>query len=136
MQKGKAKILRGKFDRMKMKEGENIVQYSERIKKSVSAIRSIGGRITNEIVVSKVLITLLPIYAIRVSKILEMRCNPKNNITLDALMGRLSAFELDNFGNHAPTSRNFESAFKARLTLGRKGGNSKENRLIVKKKMK
>ena len=40
-------------------------------------------------------------------------------------MGRLTTFELDNFDNYAPTSSNFESTFKAKLTLGRKEGNSK-----------
>ena len=65
--------------------------------------------------VNKVLRTLLPIYAIRVLDIQEMRCNLKNDITLDALVGRLTAFELDNFDNYAPNpSSNFESIFKAK----------------------
>ena len=65
---------------MKMREDENIVKYSERIKESVSAIRATRWDITNEIVARKVLITLRSIYAIRVSKIQEVRCNSKNNI--------------------------------------------------------
>ena len=54
-----------------------------------------------------------------------MRCDPKNDITFDALVGRLTTFELDNFDNYLPGSRNIKSTLKAKLTLGRKGGNSK-----------
>ena len=73
------------------------------------------------IMVRKVLKTLLPIYAIRFSAIQEMRCDPKNDITLDALVGILIAFELDNFDNYVPTSKNIESAFEAKLSLKKKG---------------
>ena len=52
------------------------------------------GKIDDIIVVSKVLKTFLPIDAIRVSAIQEMRCDPNNKITLDALVGRLTAFVL------------------------------------------
>ena len=111
------KILRGQFDQMKMREDENIAEYVERIKASVSAIRASGGIIDDKIVVSKVIRTLLPIYAIRVSAIQEARCDPNCIITLDSLVGRLTTFELDNFDNYVPSSKNFESAFKAKLSL-------------------
>ena len=52
---------------MKMREDENIAKYVERIKSSVSAIKASGGTIEDVTVVSKVLITLLPIYVIKVS---------------------------------------------------------------------
>ena len=77
-------------------------------------------------IVSKVLRNLLPIYAIRVSTIQEIRCDPKNEITFDVLAGRFTTFELDNFDNYLPGSHNIKSAFKEKLTL--------ENNLIVKKK--
>ena len=51
---------------MKIKENENISKYNEIIKESVSAIKSIGGKIDDVRVISKVLRTLLPIYAIKV----------------------------------------------------------------------
>lgn len=54
-----------------------------------------------------------------------MRCNLTHDLTLDTLVGRLSIFELDNFDNYAPSSNNLQSAFKEKLTLDRKGGNSK-----------
>ena len=55
-----------------MKEDENIAQYSEIIKASVSTIRALGGKIDDVTMETMVLITLLPIYAIRVSSIQEM----------------------------------------------------------------
>lgn len=75
-----------------MREGENITKYVERIK-------AFRGTIEDVIVVSKALKTLLPIYAIKVSYIKEMRCDPNNNIAFDVLVGRLTTFELDNFDN-------------------------------------
>lgn len=123
------KIKRVKFDQFKMKEGESITQYSERIKQSVSAIRASRGKIDDDTIINKVLRSLLPIYAIRVSAIKEIRCNRVNNLTLDTLVGRLTNFELDNFDKCAPTSSNFESAFKVKLALRRKGGNSKRKQV-------
>ena len=54
---------------MRMREDENIAKYVERIKASVSEIRASRGKIEEETIISKVLRTLLPIYAIRVSVI-------------------------------------------------------------------
>ena len=96
----------------------------ERIKANVSAIKASRGDIKEENVVSKVLRTLLPIYAIRVSIIQEMRCDSNFKMTLDALVGRLTTFELDNFDNYLPTSKNIESAFEAKLSLKEKGKTS------------
>ena len=93
----------------------------ERIKASVGAIKASRGDIEEKIVVRKVLINLLPIYAIRVSSNKEMRCDPNNKISLDALVGRLTAFELDKFDNYVPSSKVVESAFKAKISLKEKG---------------
>ena len=65
---------------------------------------------------------MLPIYAIRVSTIQELRCIARNDLTLEGLVGRVTAFELSNFDNYKP--ENIESAFKAKVsskTLKRKG---------------
>ena len=40
VQRAKSKSIRGKFDDMKMEEGENIAQYVSRIKEVVNAIKS------------------------------------------------------------------------------------------------
>ena len=98
-----------------MEEGENIAQYASRIKEVVSAIRSENGVLDDETIISRVLRTLLPIYAIRVSAIQELRCIPGNKLTLEFIVGRLTAFELSNFDNYRP--ENLESAFKAKLLL-------------------
>ena len=61
----KAKSLRGKFDEMRMQEGETIVQYCARIKDVVNAMWGSNGLIEDETMINKVLRTLLPIYVIR-----------------------------------------------------------------------
>ena len=79
VQREKKESLRGKFDDMRMEEGENIAQYASRIKEVVSAIRSATGVLDDETIIRKVLRTLLLIYAIRVSVIQELRCIPEIN---------------------------------------------------------
>ena len=68
-QREKSESLRGKFDDMKMEEGENVAQYGSRMKEVVCAIRSLGGQLEEDTINRKYLRTLLPIYAIRVSAI-------------------------------------------------------------------
>jgi hypothetical protein len=97
------------------------------MKDIVNAIQGSNGQIEDEIVISKVLRTLFPIYVIIVSSIQEMRCTPSNNLTLEGLVGRLTTFELFNFDNFK--FENVEFAFKAKLTL-------KEPKYKKKKKVK
>ena len=99
----------------------------ERIKASVSAIKASRGDIDDKTIVRKVLITLLPIYVIKVSIIQEMRCDPNKKITLDALVGRLASFELDNYDNYVPNFKSFEPTFEAKLSLKEKRKKSKTN---------
>ena len=61
------------------------------------------------------------------SIIQEMICDPKNDITLDALVGRLTTFELDNYENYVPNSKIIESSFEANISLKKKGGKAKGN---------
>ena len=104
VQRANSEILRGKFDDMRMEEGENIAQYVARIKEVVSVIKGATGHIDDDTTLTKVLRTLLPIYAIRVFSIQELRCIPRNNLTLEGLVRRLTAFELSNFDNYKPKS--------------------------------
>ena len=120
VRRAKAESLRGKFDQMRMREDENIAKYVERVKACVSTIRASGGDIKGETIISKVLRTLLPIYAIGVSAIQERRCEENHQINLEAIVGRLTAFELDNFDNYIPASKNMESEFEAKLSLKEK----------------
>jgi hypothetical protein len=110
---------------MKMREDENITKYVDRIKASVRAIKAFGGIIEYVTMAKKVLITLLPIYEIKMSTIQEMRCDPNNKITLDAPVGRLIVFELDNYDNYTPSSSNLESVFKAKVSLKKNSKRSK-----------
>ena len=113
--RAKSKTLRGKFNDMRMQEGENIAQYCLRIKDVVNAIRGAIGTIDDDTILIKVLRTLLPIYAIRVSAVQEMRCIPGNTLSLKDLVGRLTAFELSNFDNYKLESLEF--SFKAKLSF-------------------
>ena len=69
VQRAKSESLRGKFDDMRMEEGANISQYVARIKEVVSAIKGATHHIDHETILSKVLRTLLSVYAIIVSAI-------------------------------------------------------------------
>ena len=51
----KEKSLKAQFDKMKMREDDNIAKYVERIKANVSTIKAFGGDIKEETIVSKVL---------------------------------------------------------------------------------
>ena len=75
-----------------MREDENIAKYVERIKASVSTIKASGGHIKDTTVVGQVLRTLLSIYAIGVSTIQEMRCDPNKKINLGC-----SSWKANNF---------------------------------------
>ena len=104
VQRAKLESLRGKFDDMKMEEGENIAQYVATIKEVVSAIKGATGKIDDDTILSKVLRTLLPVYAIRVSTIHQLKCILGNDLTLEGQVGRLTTFELSNFDNYKPES--------------------------------
>ena len=92
VRRAKVESLRGQFDQMKMREDENIAKYVERTKASVSEIKASGGDIKEEIVVSKVLRNILPIYAIRVSSIQEMRCDPNKNKKIGCSSWKIDSF--------------------------------------------
>ena len=115
VQRAKSESLKGKFDGMRMEEGENIAQYVARIKEFSSAIKGATSQIDDDTMLRKVLRSLLSIYAIRVFAIQELRCILGNNITLEGLVGRLTTFELSNYDNYKPKS--LESSFKAKLLL-------------------
>ena len=113
---------------MKMREDENITKYVERIKASVSAIRASRGKIDDTTFVRKVIRTLLPNNEISVSNIQEMRCDLNNKINLDALVGRLTTFELDNYDNYVCSSINLEYEFKDKLSLKKKATKGKHSK--------
>lgn len=97
-----------------MVDGENIAQYGQRIKEVVGGINISRGKIDNDIIVSKMLRTLLPQYAIRVSAIKELRSIFKDKVNVDSLIGKLTSFELNKFDNSVSKPSKF--AFKASVT--------------------
>lgn len=113
VQREKADSLRGQLESMRMNEGENIIQYSTRLKETVNQIKGAGGTIEEKDVTSKLLRTLLPAYAIRVFAINELRFVPNMPVSLDATIGKLHAFELSNFDNSGSSINKVESAFSS-----------------------
>lgn len=105
--------LRGNFDDMQMAEGENIQQYGQMIKEIVGEIKSVDGKVEDVIVVIKVLRTLLLVYAIRVVAIQEIKSINKTKVTLDSIIGKLTAFELNGYDGSIEKS---ESAFRASVS--------------------
>ena len=63
--RAKLERLRGNFDAIRMKEGENVTQYYGQIKEVVNVIRGIGGQISDETMISKVL---------RTSRTMQLEC--------------------------------------------------------------
>jgi hypothetical protein len=104
VQRAKAESIRCNFDDVRNEVGENIAQYVARIKEVVNAIRGATSHINDNTMLRKVLRMLLPIYAIRVSIIQELRCIQGNNLTLEGMVGRFTTFELSNFGNYKSES--------------------------------
>ncbi|GLJ28203.1 hypothetical protein SUGI_0553970 [Cryptomeria japonica] len=113
VQRGKADSLRGQLESMRMNEGEKIIQYSTRLKEIVNQIKGAGGTIEEKDVTNKLLRTLLPTYAIRVSTINELRSVPNMSVSLDATISKLHAFELSNFDNIGSSVNKVESPFSS-----------------------
>ncbi|GLJ22783.1 hypothetical protein SUGI_0429240 [Cryptomeria japonica] len=113
VQREKVDSLRGKLESMRMNEGENITQYSTRLKEIVNQIKGAGGTIEEKDITSKLLRTLLPAYAIQVSTINELRSLPNMPVSLDATIGKLHTFELSNFDNSGSSVNKVESTFSS-----------------------
>lgn len=108
--------------RTPMVTGHKLSKNDALAKVIINSIRGANGKIEDETIIRKVLRTLLPIYAIRVSTIQELRCTLGNALTLEGVIGRLTTFEMSNFDNYTPTT--IEYAFKSQLVLSKK---EKEN---------
>ena len=91
VRRAKVESLRGQFDQMRMREDENFAKYVKIIEASVSAIKASRGEIKEKIIVSKIIRTFIPIYAIRVSTIQEKRCDSNSKLGLDNFLSRIKA---------------------------------------------
>ncbi|GLJ10682.1 hypothetical protein SUGI_0132960 [Cryptomeria japonica] len=97
VKQAKEESLRGKFEDMQMVEDETIQQYGIRIKTIVGHIKSAGGKMEDSTVISKVLRSLLLVYAIRVVSIQELRSIDKTKVSLDSIIAKLTTYELNSF---------------------------------------
>lgn len=118
VKQAKEDSLRGKFEDMRMVEGETIQQYGVRIKSIFGDIKSTGGKIDDATIVNKFLRSLLPVYAIRVAAIQELRSIDKTKVSLDSIIAKLTAYELNSYDDSVQKT---ESAFRASVAPSRKG---------------
>ena len=107
-----------------MKTLQNMLKELKHVLMQLKHLEEISRRRN---VISNVLRTPLPSYAIRVSRTQEKRCQADHKINLEAIVRRLTTFELDNYDNYVPATKNIESTFEAKLSLKEKGKKIKES---------
>ncbi|CAM8877637.1 unnamed protein product [Rhodiola kirilowii] len=82
-----------KFEEMKMKEDENISEYNTRVMELSNEASALGKPIDEERLASKILRSLPPRFAMKVTAIEEMHDITK--LKLDELMGSLRTYEIN-----------------------------------------
>ncbi|CAM8902304.1 unnamed protein product [Rhodiola kirilowii] len=82
-----------KFEEMKMKEDENISEYNTRVLELSNEASALGKPIDEERLASKILRSLPPRFAMKVTAIKEMHDITK--LKLDELMGSLRTYEIN-----------------------------------------
>ncbi|CAM8905243.1 unnamed protein product [Rhodiola kirilowii] len=82
-----------KFEEMKMKESESIAEYNTRVLELSNEVSALGKPIDEDILVSKVLRSLTPRFAMKVTAIEEMHDISK--LKLDELTGSLRTYEIN-----------------------------------------
>ncbi|CAM8934926.1 unnamed protein product [Rhodiola kirilowii] len=86
-------IVTTKFEEMKMKESETISEYNTRVLELSNEAAALGKPIEEERMASKVLRSLPPRFAMKVTAIEEMHDISK--LKLDELMGSLRTYEIN-----------------------------------------
>lgn len=94
-----------------MKEDEKISSFMDRINEIVMGIKCCGGSVSKDEVVSKILRVLPLAYKMKVVVINELQTMSSSPFTRDTLLGKLTAFELEELGVWSATKT--ETAFKA-----------------------
>lgn len=97
-----------RYENLKMEEGEYITSYFQKVDSIVNKIRELGGTLTDEDIIEKILMSLPKIYSDKISAIEETYDLKK--FTKEKLYGTLSAFEMRKFGKDKDK---YESTFKA-----------------------
>lgn len=107
----KLECFRVSYESLKMEEDERISSFMERVNEIVLGIQCCGGTLSEDEIVSKVLRAFPPAYKMKVTAINELRTMPNASVSRDTLVGKLSAFELEEFG--PVTTIKIDLSFKA-----------------------
>lgn len=93
---------------LRMGDDENVTTFMQRVNELVCGIRGASGKLEESEVVAKVLRSFPAAYKVKATAIEELQTI--TNVTRDMLVGKLTAFELSEFGDALPK---VESKFKA-----------------------
>ena len=88
----KLQTFRLKFEQLKMNEDETISKYFLRFEELVNAMKGLGEKIEESILVQKILRSLLDKFNPKVSAIEEL--NDHKTLSIDQLLGTLTAYEM------------------------------------------
>lgn len=118
----KLESFRVRYENLKMEEDERISAFMKRVNEIVLGIKCCGGTLSEDEIVSKVLRGFPPAYKMKVTTINELRTMPNTSVTRDTLIGKLSAFEIKEFGPVATIKTDL--AFKASTSSASSFGKS------------
>ena len=99
--------LKGKYEMLRMGDDENITTFMQRVNELVCGIRCAGGWLEELEIVAKVLRSFPVAYKFKDTTTEEL--HTLTNVTRDMLIGKLTTFELSEFGDALPK---IESVFK------------------------
>jgi hypothetical protein len=88
----KLQTFRLKFEQLKMNEDETVSKYFLRVEELVNAMKGLGEKIEESILVQKILRSLLDKFNPKVSAIEEL--NDLKTLSIDQLLGTLTAYEM------------------------------------------
>jgi hypothetical protein len=104
----KLQTFRLKFEQLKMNEDETVSKYFLRVEELVNAMKGLGEKIEESILVQKILRSLLDKFNPKVSAIEEL--NDVKTLSIDQLLGNLTAYEMTMNKDKSITR---EASFKA-----------------------
>jgi hypothetical protein len=104
----KLQTLRLKFEKLKMNEYEIVSKYFLRVEELVNAMKGLGEKFEESILVQKILRCLLDKFNPKVSAIVEL--SDLKSLSIDKLLGTLTAYEM---GINKDKSITRETYFKA-----------------------
>lgn len=107
-----------RYENLKMEEDERISSFMIRVNEITMGIKCSNGNINEDEVVSKILRGLHLAYKMRVNAIERLWTMSHTPITREKLLGKLTAFELSEFGDQIATR--IETSFKASISWKKK----------------